>query len=85
MFTNMFNFNILKGKLENVQNFRIFNIFNFLSFLSTAGILFAMGLIFFTYTMSIDQKLMVYIDTTILSVLNVILAILNSRKSSNFF
>ena len=81
----MFNFNFLKGKLDSVQQFRVFNAFSFLSFLSSGGILFGMGMIFTTYTLSIDQKLMAYIDATVLTAVNIILGILNSRKKDNFF
>lgn len=81
----MFNFDFLKARLDSVQNFRVFNAFSFLSFLSSGAVLFAMGLIFVTYTLKLDQTLMFYIDATVLSAVNIILAILNSRKSSNFF
>jgi hypothetical protein len=81
----MFNFNFLKGKLDSLQQFRVFNAFSFLSFLSSGGILFGMGMIFTTYRLSIDQKLMAYIDTTVLTAINIILGILNSRKKDGFF
>jgi hypothetical protein len=81
----MFNFNFLKGKLNSVQQFRVFNAFSFLSFLSSGGILFGMGLIFSTYTLSIDQRLMSYIDATVMTLVNIVLGILNSRKEDDFF
>ena len=81
----MFNFNFLKGKLDSVQQFRVFNAFSFLSFLSSGGILFGMGMIFTTYSLSIDQKLMAYIDTTVMTAVNIILGIMNSRKDDDFF
>lgn len=81
----MFNFNFLKGKLDTVQQFRVFNAFSFLSFLSSGGILFGMGMIFTTYTISIDQKLMAYIDATVMTAVNIILGIMNSRKDDDFF
>lgn len=49
IFSKMFNFVFLKAKLDSVQQFRVFNAFSFLSFLSSAGILFGMGLTFWTY------------------------------------
>ena len=81
----MFNFNFLKGKLDSVQQFRVFNAFSFLSFLSSGGILFGMGMIFTTYTLSVDQKLMAYIDATVMTAVNIILGIMNSRKDDDFF
>jgi hypothetical protein len=81
----MFNFVFLKAKLDSVQQFRVFNIFTFLSFLSSGGVLFGLGLIYWTIPLTIDQKLMAYIDATVLTVLNMVLAILNSIKSNDFF
>jgi hypothetical protein len=85
LFCKMFNFNFLKGKLDSVQQFRVFNAFSFLSFLSSGGILFGMGMIFTTYSLSIDQKLMAYIDATVMTAVNIILGIMNSRKDDDFF
>lgn len=81
----MFNFVFLKAKLDSVQQFRVFNAFSFLSFLSSAGILFGMGLTFWTYKQTLDQKLMFFIDATVLTAVNIVLAILNSRKDADFF
>jgi hypothetical protein len=80
MFCKMFNFLFLKARLDSVQQFRVFNAFSFLSFLSSAGILFGMGLVFATYHQILDQKLMAFIDATVLTAVNIIIAILNSRK-----
>lgn len=44
-----------------------------------------MGMIFTTYTLTVDQKLMAYIDATIMTAVNVVLGILNSRKDDDFF
>ncbi len=82
MFSKMFNFVFLKARLDSVQQFRVFNAFSFLSFLSSAGVLFGMGLVFVTYKQEIDQKLMAFIDATVLTAANIILAILNSRKDA---
>ena len=81
----MFNFTILKARLDSVQNFRVYNIFSFMSFLSSAAVLFAVGLIYWTYTITTNQCLMSYIDTTILTIINIVLAILNSNKDDTFF
>ncbi len=81
----MFNFVFLKAKLDSVQQFRVFNAFSFLSFLSSGGILFGMGMIFTTYKLTVDQKLMAYIDATIMTAVNIVLGILNSRKDDDFF
>ena len=81
----MFNFTFLKAKLDSVQQFRVFNAFSFLSLLSSGGILFGMGLIFVTYDLYLNQKLMAYIDATVLTAVNIVLAILNSRKDDNLF
>lgn len=44
-----------------------------------------MGLTFWTYEQTIDQKLMFFIDATVLTAVNIVLAILNSRKDNDFF
>ncbi len=85
MFSKMFNFEFLKAKLNSVQQFRVFNVFSFLSFLSSGGILFGMGLIFTTYTLNKDQKLMSYVDATVMTLINIVLGIMNSRKDDDFF
>lgn len=81
----MFNFTVLKACLDSVQNFRVYNFFSFLSFLSSAAVLFGLGLIYWTYTITANQSLMSYIDTTILTIVNIVLAILNSNKNDTFF
>lgn len=80
LFTKMFNFTLLKAHLDSIHKFRIFNIFHFISFLSSTSILFSLGLIFGTYTLPIDQKLMGYIDATILTTLMIFVSIFNSKK-----
>lgn len=85
MFCKMFNFVFLKARLDSVQQFRVFNVFSFISFLSSAGILFGMGLVFATYPQVLDQKLMSFIDATVLTAVNIFLAILNSRKDAEYF
>ncbi len=85
IYCKMFNFLFLKARLDSVQKFRIFNIFSFLSFFSSGGFLFALGLIYYSYTIALDQTLMAYLDATILTIVNIILAILNSRKNDDFF
>jgi hypothetical protein len=80
LFTKMFNFTILKSQLDSIHKFRIFNIFHFISFLSSASILFGIGLIFGTYSLQTDQKLMSYIDGAILTTIMIFVSIFNSRK-----
>ena len=81
----MFNLNFFKGKLQSVKHFRVFNAFSFLSFLSSGGILFGMEIIFTTSAFTIDQKFLVYTDTTLMTTVNIFLAILNSKKGDDFF
>lgn len=85
MFSKMFGFECLKARLDSNRQFRVFNVFSFLSFLSSAGILFALGLTLSTYRIPLSQQLMSYIDTIILTLANILLAILNSRKDEDFF
>ena len=44
-----------------------------------------MGMILTTYKLSVDQKLMAYIDATVMTAVNIILGIMNSRKDDDFF
>ena len=84
MFCKLFGFDTFKAKLDDVQNFKIFNIFSFLSFLSSGGILLGIGIIVYKHR-QIDQALMLYIDVIILTIACIILAILTSRKGTDFF
>ena len=84
MFCKLFGFDVFKAKLDSVDNFKIFNIFSFLSFISSAAILLGTGIIIYE-NKTVNQALMAYIDVLVLTVLCIILAILNSRKGSDFF
>ena len=84
MFCKLFGFDVFKAKLDDVQNFKIFNIFSFLSFISSAGVLLGTGIVIHEHQ-TVDQALMAYIDVLVLTLACIILAILTSRKGSDFF
>eukprot|EP00919_Chromeraceae_sp_WS-2016_P039199 GHVR01093547.1.p1 GENE.GHVR01093547.1~~GHVR01093547.1.p1 ORF type:complete len:105 (-),score=1.92 GHVR01093547.1:1594-1908(-) len=84
IFTRLFNFWCLKGQLDHIDKFRLFNILSFIGMIADGIIIYSSITTIITLTPS-NGLFLVFLDTTIVSFINIVLALTVSKKDYDFF